>query len=179
MNNKKVFWSVIFIIIIIIYILTICSKKNYKTFLLIETAEETIYELSFDEVISRKGINFDDLETASTLDDYEVIRNNNRLKEFHESYLDEKGKNLIKIIFVDQIFQLTPITSNYSKLIFHSDDGAKVSLDFNQLDSDLILISIEKNGGKYSLRLILPDDSFSQRWLKNIVKITVYYENEI
>ena len=57
----------------------------------------------------------------------------------------------------------------YSKIIFHSSDGGTLAVNGNELDN---LYIIEKNKGeeKY-LKLVIPTDNFSQRWLKYIVRI--------
>ena len=72
---------------------------------------------------------------------------------------------LVKIVSIQQLLP----EFDFIRLLFHSTDGAKVLIE-NETN---ILIALEKNNDQYTLRLIMPDDNFSQRWLKNVCRITV------
>jgi glycerophosphoryl diester phosphodiesterase len=62
-------------------------------------------------------------------------------------------------------------SDNWQHIIFHSSDGAQVKIKRTELPL-LYLSQITKNQESY-LRLIIPSDSFSQRWLKKINHIAL------
>ena len=173
--NKKLFWLIFFIFFLILIIFSLCTRHDKSCFLTIESAEGEFYELTFQEVDSRKGINFDKIDQSNELSyNVNVEHNIEVLKQFYKNYYYDKGNSIIKVLFLDQILALTsPANLYYEMLIFESIDGAKVVIEPTQYDDNLILITIEKSKNNYTLRLIMPEDRFQQRWLKNLCKISI------
>jgi len=56
-----------------------------------------------------------------------------------------------------------------SRMIFHSADGGSLAVDISELDNLYLVQEIQ--AGEKSLRLIIPTDDFSQRWLKYLIAI--------
>jgi len=57
----------------------------------------------------------------------------------------------------------------YEQIIFHSTDGGSMAVNIIELN-DLYLVDLKNKSESY-LRLIIPTDEFSQRWLKYINRI--------
>lgn len=77
------------------------------------------------------------------------------------------GYSLAEIL---SVFHIDP--AELTKLTFASADGAILQLDITELD-ELFLV-LEQNNKSLSIRLVIPDDEFAQRWLKyiRVIKLT-------
>ncbi|KQC07652.1 MAG: hypothetical protein APR54_05760 [Candidatus Cloacimonas sp. SDB] len=63
--------------------------------------------------------------------------------------------------------------NKFSRIIFHSADGGSLAVDISELDNLYLVQEIQ--AGEKSLRLIIPTDDFSQRWLKYLIAIEFIY----
>lgn len=59
--------------------------------------------------------------------------------------------------------------NKFSNMIFHSADGGSLAVDISELDHLYLVEEIQAE--KKYLRLIIPSDNFSQRWLKYLISI--------
>ncbi len=66
----------------------------------------------------------------------------------------------------EMMIKLNEKPEDYTSIIFSSSDGSSLAVDISEL-LDLYLINFSRDGEQY-LRLIIPSDNFSQRWLKYI-----------
>ncbi|MCL1826497.1 MAG: hypothetical protein FWG20_00460 [Candidatus Cloacimonetes bacterium] len=131
--------------------------------------------LEYKTILQRRGINFAELRQIASADDtpndlytIEVLLN------FYENYVGEDKDKYLKVYEIDQIIQLSGIKRlDYKRLTFIAADGARVVIEPYENKDSLILLAFEKNKSEYTCRLILPEDSFSQRWLKNVARVSI------
>jgi hypothetical protein len=175
MDKKKIFWIVFAGLIVILLILLSLRPKQSGEFLTIENSEGDISELTFNDIYTIKGINFrrlrvyDEVEFDDTME--EIVSG---LERFYEKYREERGKSLIKIFDIDQIIRRSNLRSlNYTRLTFHARDGMSVMIEPIEPEDFQIFIALERNQGRYTLRLITPLDSFQQRWLRDVYRIYI------
>jgi len=171
MKKRTIYWLV-FAALILALITLIAMLPNYdSTLLTIENKDGELSEISINDIYTTKGIDFENLQNFN---DEAVEHTISVLQSFYEKYSEDKGNSLIKVYYFDQIMQKSPLRDlTYRQITFQSADGAQVLIQPTEYKDNLILITLEKDGSKYSLRLIMPEDTFSQRWLKNVVKITL------
>jgi len=171
MKKRTIYWLVLGAFVLALVIL-IAMQPNYNsTLLTIENKDGELSEVSIDDIYTTKGIDF---ESLNSIDDVSAEYTISVLQSFYEKYSEDKGSSLIRVYFLDQIMQKSPLRDlTYKQVTFQSADGAQVLIQPSEYRDNLILITLEKDKGKYSLRLIMPEDTFSQRWLKNVVKITL------
>ena len=81
------------------------------------------------------------------------------------------SKGEMQVVAVSTLLKKNLNSDNWQNLIFYSSDGAQVQINRTELPL-LYLSQITKNQENY-LRLIIPSDSFSQRWLKKINRIAL------
>lgn len=173
-SNKKFGLIVLFVVLLLIALVVINNPIEYNHIIIEEKyGEET--QLSFKDINRFKGIDFEELKDLNPEQyDIKVQENVKTLLSFFESYKSKKEKNVKKIFYIEQILDLTKFKNyDYRSITFESVEGAQIKIEPTESQDFLILLSLEKYGKKYSLRLILPADNFSQRWLKNIAKITL------
>ena len=176
MENKKTFWLIFATVLIFLVLLLIARPKVDPDILTVEEQGGDHIEIPIKELQTLKGIDFQNL-TPDT-DDAEIIHTVELLERFYEKYSEEKGKTLIKIFYLDQILRYSRLgLLDYWRLTFHSTDGASVMIAPQEFKDNIILISLEKQKGELTLRLIMPEDPFSQRWLKNVARIVVETNN--
>jgi hypothetical protein len=93
------------------------------------------------------------------------------------SFPEDKG---VTLTTADGEFQAVPVsaflgeyldTQDWGQMIFTAADKAEVTIKRDEL-SGLFLEQISENGVSF-LRLIVPLDGHSQRWLKNVTSITL------
>jgi hypothetical protein len=87
---------------------------------------------------------------------------------FFIQYRERQGDSLLALFRIESILYKANIT-NFTTLTFYAANGARIIIS---RDTE-ILISLELHRNKQSLRLILPNEPFRQRWLKNITRIRV------
>ena len=176
MNKKKNFLIILIITIVVLSVLLMFNKKTDTSVLIIEADNGEFSEINLKDIQQLKGINFNEVKrTSETLEDDDIsLYSFSLLNRFYNRYSEDKGKDLIKVFYIDQIIRLSQLQiMDYRQLVFHSSEGARVIIEPTEHKDFLVLLSLEKNRGALSLRLIMPEDNFSQRWLKHIVKITV------
>jgi len=148
MNKNIMFWVIIVIIVVVIAVLLQFAPKSDGSALIVETVGGEIIEVPFNDILKLEGITFPTPDLV--------------INQFYEKY---KKDNLIKVFFVQQLLP----SGDFTRFVFHSVDGARVMIE----DESLVLIALEKQNEDYTLRLIIPEDNFSQRWLKNVCRITI------
>ena len=143
--------------------------------LIIETDDSDVSELNLSSLRIRRGINFDELAEAEKIEESEEgLYILSLLLRFYERYKEEKGKNLLRVYYFDDILRIAAIEKfNFYRLTFYSADGASVRIEPQEHKDFMILLALEINQNKLSMRLIMPEDNFSQRWLKEVVKVYV------
>jgi hypothetical protein len=175
MDKKKIFWIVFAGLIVILLILLSFRPKQSGEFLTIENSEGGISELTFNDIYTIRGINFKKLRVYDDVpfeDDMEEIITG--LENFYEKYREERGKSLIKILDIDQVIRRSNLRSmNYIRLTFRARDGMSVMIEPVEPEDFIIFLAIEKNQGRFNLRLITPLDSFQQRWLRDVYMIYI------
>jgi len=149
MNKKIIFWVIIAVLITVIAVLLQFTPDIDGSTLVIEKKDGETVEMAMEDILRLEGITF---PTADPV-----------ISQFYEKY---KKDSLVKVFYVQQFLH----TEDFAGLIFHSTDGARVLIE----NEPIILITLEKQNKDYSLRLIIPGDSFSQRWLKNVCRITIH-----
>jgi hypothetical protein len=160
-RQKKIFWIIIIVIVALLSVLILFLPKQISGYLIIEGVDGEITELSIQYIKSLAGIDFENMVPST--------ETNQSLLRFYERYKQDKGDSLISVYYIEQFIGGKP----YTRLIFHSADGVRVMIQPSSDVDSLILITLEKNKEEYSLRLIMPRDNFSQRWLKNVVRIVI------
>ena len=175
MSKKKKFWIVIGVLTAILCILLLLMPRSSSGSLMIETDDGDVSEINLSSLRIRRGINFDDLAEMERIEEsQESLYIISVILRFYERYKEDKGKNLLRIYHFDDILRIAAIEKmDYRRLTFYSDDGASVRIEPQEHKDFLILLSLEMNQNNLSMRLIMPEDNFSQRWLKNVVKIYV------
>lgn len=86
----------------------------------------------------------------------------------HQEVIQSKGKSL-EIVPLSHIFNSMTLNSNWQSLTFFSSDGAQLKVSKDEYNS--LFLTQVKDGEGYYLRLVIPTDDFSQRWLKYINRI--------
>lgn len=173
-KNKKIILSAIIAFIVLVILLFI-NKPKYHDFIILEDRLGDFVELSIRDINRFKGIDIEELKNIDLSEHEETVQMNiQTILRFYESYKETKKSNFKKLYYLDQILNMTQFRNyDYSSVIFESAEGAKIKIEPTLREDYLILLSLEQYSGRFSLRLILPDDRHSQRWLKNITKITL------
>jgi len=168
MSAKKKFWLIFGIVFISLIVLLILRPEMADaTTLVIELNSGDTHEINISDLRRLEGIDFQNLGEES-----EVVVN--LLERFYERYRASRGDKLIKVFYFSQIIQFSGSDSfEFTDILFHSADGARILISPQEHRDFLILMALELENGEYSLRLIMPEDNFSQRWLKNVVRIKV------
>ena len=105
------------------------------------------------------------------------INLNQTIANWHVRYKADKGETLLNVLSIQQIISLTEFNNqSFDTLYFDASDGASRVIDSR---NSIILITVEKEKEGLFLRVITPEDTFSQKWLKNIVRITFLMNCEI
>jgi len=110
-----------------------------------------------DELIIKFG---EISKSISSLSDYETT-----------SITTKKGDNYIALSVMTIVNSLDIKEEEITKITFHSSDGGSMLVRGSELKK-LYLIENKENNKKY-YRLIIPNEDFSQRWLKYITKIVL------
>jgi hypothetical protein len=168
MSAKKKFWltfGIVFVSLIVLLVLR--PEMADATTLVIELSSGETHEINIQDLRRSEGIDFQNLGEES-----EVVVN--LLERFYERYRVSRGDKLIKVFYLHQILEFSRSESiEFTDILFHSADGARILISPQEHKDFLILMALELENGEYSLRLIMPEDNFSQRWLKNVVRIEV------
>lgn len=173
-ENKKFFITIGVTIVVLIVLLMLRKPVSYDVIVFEDINRET-FELSLQDINRFKGIDFDRLSISEAEEfDENISYNKDILKRFYDKYKEEKGNSLKKVFLFDSVLALTTFRNyDYYSITFHSAEGARIKVTPTEIDDYLILLTLEQHSGNYSMRLILPADSFSQRWLKNINRIVL------
>jgi hypothetical protein len=132
------------------------SPKVEPDVLIIEDSSGQHSELKLSDIAQKEGIDCKKVSDETMLN-------------FHDKYSKDKADTFLKAFYLNDIID----RSDYKLLTFNSADGATVIIEPKPDRDNLILLTLEKNQDNLSLRLIMPEDSFSQRWLKNVVRIYI------
>ena len=165
-SKKKIFWIVIFFILSVIISVQILRPALDSEILTIVSIQGETKEIIISDLLSIDSVDFNNISNQS---DAKIIN------DWYEKYVISKRNNLLKVFALHQIISLSGVEDNLDfPLTFESIDGGKVLTYQVHGDSRmLILLTLEKDHNGLSLRLIFPEDTFSQRWLKNVIKITI------
>ena len=160
MSSKKKFCIIFSLISILLIVLLLLRPQPAESdILVIEFYGNDAFLVPIMDLRLLDGIDFNNLE-----EDADVLAG------FYERYRASKGESLIKVFHLNTILELSGVEDlEYSRLVFHSVDYARVLISGERL----VLLALEFEDGEYTLRLIMPEDRFSQRWLKNVVRIEV------
>jgi len=173
--KKKKFWITVAILFAILLLLIMFLPKSVKNVLTIETDDGQSVEINLKSLQQRKGIDFKALSNSS--EEYEGEESKyivGMLLNWYNRYIEDNKKNLLKVYEFDQILHLAEVQYyDYHRLEFYSGDNARVVVEPKEHKDNIILIALEKESGYLKCRLIMPEDNFSQRWLKDIVRIVV------
>ena len=109
--------------------------------------------------------------TTGLIIKYGEIENNIADLSYYEStkITTKNGDDLIAFSLKKIVTEIGLNEKDYSKIVFYSSDGGTLAVNSNEIN-ELYLMEKTKGKKKY-LRLIIPNDNFSQRWLKYIVRI--------
>jgi hypothetical protein len=173
--SKLTYWLVLVGIGSILFLLISLLPKGNIDILILENADGDQTILTLDDIFTTRGIDFSRMDIGDgSFHNVETEETLSTLTYWFDKYSEDKGSSLVKVYYIDQIIRLSRHTYlDYHRLTFHSVDGARVLVTPHQHADSLVLLTLEKNKGSHTLRLILPHDNFPQRWLKNVVKITV------
>jgi len=150
-------WLVITGLIILCAVLLLFRQRVTDDHLILEDSSQNTSAINIMELQNYSGLDLTNLP-------------NGAIRTFYEKYHLDKGDNLLQIYTLEQIFLLAGIQKlASSSYIFSSSDGAMVKVESKS--EQHILLTLEKNNQDISLRLIIPEDKFSQRWLKKVTKI--------
>ena len=108
-------------------------------------------------------ITYKDQETFLT---YSKIRS---IKQV--SFTTERGDKFNGFDFADVLKSLKIPTDSETKYTFHSKDGGTLNL-IKEKDKTFYLAFQEDATGQF-IRLVIPTDEFSQRWIKYLVAIEI------
>jgi len=174
-SDKKKFWIVVGVVLGLIAFLMLFRPLYYTGVLVVENDEGESVRIQISDLYTIRGIDFQNLRTNvevyGNADLEHVIR---LMERFYDRHREDRGRNLLKVFYVDQVIRFSQLQSmDYVRLIFHAADGARVVIEPQQHRDFLILLALERDRRDLSLRLIMPEDNFSQRWLKNVVRIEV------
>ena len=165
--KKKKFWLIIFVLVVFLVILLLARPDDIDTnILLVRNSAGETAEIVIRDLLGYDGILFKEISLKDENPD-------NPLLNWFIKYRSDKGDNLLRVFYINDIIQMTGFENKeYTLLRFDSADGASVLLQLQEDRDNLILLTIEREKDELSVRLILPLDNFSQRWLKNVVRIT-------
>ena len=166
-KDKKKFWAIVSVLVVILLVLlALRPEMEDADVLTIELRSGEISKVSIADLQRFEGIDFENLG-----DESEVVW---LYEGFYERYRASRGDRLLRVFYFNQILEFSGFAGvEYTRLVFHSADGARVMIAPQENRDSLILMALELENGVYTLRLIMPEDSFSQRWLKNVVRIEV------
>jgi len=175
MQKKHIYWISLASIFIIVIITIAILPDHDLPLLYIENSLSEQTTLSINDIYTLKGIDFANLRSSYEEINDNVVQNTiSVLETFYQQYKDEKGNTLIKVFYIDQIIQKCDLRDfTYSKLIFTSANGESITIQPTEYDDYLVLLTLEKKGQQFVLRLVLPLDNSQNRWINNIIKITM------
>ncbi len=87
------------------------------------------------------------------------------------SFSTNRGDRFDGFDFADVLKSIDIPTNNDSQYIFHSKDGGTLNLT-KEVNEIFYLVFQEDVNGQF-IRLVIPSDEFSQRWIKYLVAIEV------
>ena len=138
---KKIIWFLIILIVVLVITLLIWHRDTETNGGIKITFSKKHFILSYDDL--------------------------NKLNP--ESFTTNRGDEFSGYK-LDNIFNYFHIQSDeYSRIIFHSSDGASIKLK-KQASETYYLVLLDENEGQF-LRLVIPSDEFGQRWIKYIKQI--------
>ena len=150
MNKKYYFWLVFVALLSVLIILLIMRPSVSDEILIITKQNGESREILIADLLNKDALSHDEIDL-----------------NWHENYIANRANSLLKVFSIEQILE----NSVFSKIRFYSFDGASVLVEQTHNRDTIIYLILEEENNKLSLRLIFPQDSFSQRWLKNIVRI--------
>jgi hypothetical protein len=201
-GGQKKYWLVFGLVVILLAVLMLFRPKlDDTTILIIEFNDGELFEIPIQDIAKLEGIDFqangnrtnDSGDINEILERfyerYRASRGDKLLKVFYieqilgltsDFCLPSKLEGL-RVVEIDTVnvkrncnnSEIENKIADFTRYIFHSADGARVMIAPQAHRDFLILMALEFEDGEYSLRLIMPEDSFSQRWLKNVVRIEV------
>ena len=153
------FWLIVIVLVALLTILLLARPEVDTQVLLVRNAYGEAAEIFINDLLKLESV-----EDAFLRPVY----------AWYDRYSKEKGENLLRVFEISQIIELTGFENqDFTLLRFDSTDGASVVIQPRDDKDSLILMTLEREKDDLSLRLIMPMDSFSQRWLKNVVRISM------
>jgi len=167
-SDKKKFWVVFGVILVLLSIFLLLRPTIPDSeILVLEFASGDVFLLTISDLRKLDGIDFQNI--GDKPDSIVQV-----LEGFYQRYRASRGDNLVNVFYLEQILELSGLENiKLSRLLFHSSDGARVMIAPQGDRDSLILMVLERENNVFTLRLIIPEDGFSQRWLKKIVRIEV------
>lgn len=86
----------------------------------------------------------------------------------------KRGDKFVVVSLLDVSKLLNINISEYQKIVFQSSDGGSLAVNILEI-SDLYITETTQNGNQF-YRLIIPQDDFSQRWLKMLNRVEFTYD---
>jgi len=176
MGKKHLYWLGFGILFCVILVFIALLPDHDLPLLYIENALSEQTSLSINDIYTLKGIDFNSLRSSyQEINDIAVQSTISVLERFYSAYKDEKGASLVKVFYIDQIIQKCDLRDfTYTRLVFTSADGESVVVEPTEYEDYLCLLTLEKGGGKYFLRLVLPLDSSESRWMSEVVRVVMW-----
>ncbi|NQT65353.1 MAG: hypothetical protein HQ554_04150 [FCB group bacterium] len=87
------------------------------------------------------------------------------------SFSTDRGDKFEGFDFADVLKSLDISTNNDSQCVFHSKDGGTINLTKKEHEIFYLVFHEDANG--QFIRLIIPTDEFSQRWIKYLIAIEI------
>ncbi|MCK4655203.1 MAG: hypothetical protein KAU01_12245 [Candidatus Cloacimonetes bacterium] len=138
---KKIIWFLIILIVILVITLLIWHRPMETDEGIKITLGKKYFMLNYDNLNKLNPESF----TTNRGDEFSGYRLDDILNYFH-----------IK-------------DNEYSRMIFHSSDGASIKL--KKQASETYYLVLQDGNEEPNLRLIIPSDKFGQRWIKYIRQI--------
>ena len=122
-SARKKFWLIFGIVLILLAVLlALRPEMADATTLVIEFRGGDIYEINIQDLRGLEGIDFQNLG-----DESESVAG--VLERFYERYRASRGDRLIQVFYFYQILKFSGSDSlEYTNIIFHSADGARVMI---------------------------------------------------
>ena len=104
--------------------------------------------------------------------DREIFLSNSKIRSIKQISFTTKRGDKFNGFDLDNIFKSLKIpTNNDSQYIFHSKDGGTIILTKEENET-FYLVFQESATGQF-IRLVIPTDEFSQRWIKYLIAIEI------
>ncbi|MCL2064805.1 MAG: hypothetical protein FWG98_10620 [Candidatus Cloacimonetes bacterium] len=168
------FWLLVVVFVLLLALLLSFRTEIDSDILLVRNAHGEIAEIAINDLMQYEGLLYENVKLEDEMRVYfDGQRIENPLLNWFERYRRDKGENLLRVYYINDIIEMTGFENqDFNILRFESLDGASVVIQ-PRADRDwLILMTLERENENLSLRLIMPMDNFSQRWLKNVVRVT-------